>query len=122
MRTFSLNELKKSLVEDHDMEDKAKEEDSENNFNSKLQAPVADPDKSLSDVGSAQANYNSSKRTLFSEFEALEIVIKIIELLEFLHDKNIIHTNLNPSNIFLKKSNTKEMCFINLYHCSWKPE
>ena len=59
---------------------------------------------------------------MFSEFEAIEIIIKIIELLEFLHEKNIIHTNLNPSNIFLKKSQTKNMCFLNLYHCSWKPQ
>lgn len=42
--------------------------------------------------------------------------------MEFLHEQEIIHTNLSPSNIFLRNSDTKKMCFLNLYHCSWKPE
>lgn len=46
-------------------------------------------------------NVNSSQRTLFSEFETIDIAIKIIDLLEILHENNIIHTNLNPENIFL---------------------
>jgi serine/threonine protein kinase len=28
-----------------------------------------------------------------------------------LHDNNIIHTDLNPSNIFLNNGLTSEMCF-----------
>ena len=69
-----------------------------------------------------QANFNSSKRTLFSEYEAIEIVIQIIDLLEFLHGQDIIHTNLNPANIFLRDESTKTMRFLNLYHCSWQPD
>ena len=67
------------------------------------------------------ANRNSSKRTLFPEFDAIDIAIKIIDLLSILHDKNIIHTDLNPANIFLKNADTAKMQFQNLYHCSWKP-
>ena len=54
---------------------------------------------------------NSSKRTLFPEYDAIDITIKIIDLLSLLHDNNIIHTDLNPSNIFLINENTQEMCF-----------
>jgi len=42
-----------------------------------------------------------SRKTLFTEFETIEIAIQIINLLEVLHQKNIIHTNLCPENIFL---------------------
>ena len=68
------------------------------------------------------ANNNSSKRTLFPEFDAIDITIKVIDLLSILHDQNIIHTDFNPSNIFLKNANTSNMFFLNLYHCSWKPQ
>ena len=70
--------------------------------------------------GMGKENVNSSQRTLFSEFEAIDIVIKIIDLLEILHSNNIIHTNLNPSNIFLRDGDVKQLCFLNLYHCSWQ--
>jgi serine/threonine protein kinase len=79
-------------------------------------------ENSVLNVSTNQANFNSSKRTLFSEYEAIEIVIQIIDLLEFLHSQDIIHTNLNPANIFLKNENTNTMIFLNLYHCSWQPE
>ena len=38
------------------------------------------------DARTVVANVNSSKRTLFSEYEAIDIVIKIINLLSFLHE------------------------------------
>lgn len=81
----------------------------------------------LSDSVSADAktvfsNQNSSKRTLFSEYEAIDIVIKIINLLSLLHELNIVHTNLNPSSIFMKGGNTSSIHFLDLYHCSWKPK
>jgi serine/threonine protein kinase len=56
-------------------------------------------------------NTNSSKRTLFPEYDAIDVSIKIIDLLTLLHDNNIIHTDLNPSNIFLNNGNTSEMCY-----------
>jgi len=57
--------------------------------------------------------------TVFTEFETIEIAINIIDLLEVLHEKDIIHTNLNPENIFLVEKDINRMCFLNLYHCSW---
>ena len=70
--------------------------------------------------GLGKENVNSSQRTLFSEFETIDIAIKIIDLLEILHSNNIIHTNLNPENIFLLHGMSTKMCFLTLYHCSWK--
>ena len=62
---------------------------------------------------------SSQKLTVFSEFQTIEIAIKIIDLLQVLHEKNIIHTNLNPDTIFLVNSSIDLMCFLNLYHASW---
>ena len=62
------------------------------------------------------------QRTLFPEFDAIDIAIKVIDLLSILHDSNIIHTDLNPGNIFLKNADTSKMQFHNLYHASWKPD
>lgn len=36
-----------------------------------------------------------------------------------MHAENLIHTNLNPENIFLVDGRIDQMCFVNLYHCSW---
>lgn len=61
-----------------------------------------------------------NRRTLFTEFETIEIAIQIIDLLDVLHSKQIIHTNLNPNNIFLVEGKITQMCFLSLYHCSWQ--
>ena len=65
-------------------------------------------------------NWEHSQRTLFSEFETIEITIKIIDLLSILHQNNIVHTNLAPETIFLRKGSINDMCFLGLYHVSWK--
>lgn len=36
-----------------------------------------------------------------------------------MHDEDLIHTNLNPENIFLVDGRIDRMCFLNVYHCSW---
>lgn len=41
-------------------------------------------------------NDQGSQKTLFPEFEAIELAIKIIDLLEMLHSLDIVHTNLAP--------------------------
>jgi len=64
----------------------------------------------------------ASRLTIFSEFETIEIAIQIIDLLSILHNKNIVHTNLNPNNIFLVDGQINKMCFLNLYHCSWQTQ
>lgn len=62
------------------------------------------------------------KKTVFTEFETIRIAIQIIDLLEVLHSKKIVHTNLNPSNIYLLDGDINKMCFLNLYHCSWQTQ
>ena len=44
----------------------------------------------------------NKKLTLLTEFETIELAIQIIDLVDVLHQKKIVHTNLNPKNIFLK--------------------
>ena len=77
-------------------------------------------------ANSANINHTRSKNkklTLLTEFETIELAIQIIDLVDVLHQKKIVHTNLNPKNIFLKDQHSpdKQMCFLNLYHCSWQP-
>lgn len=42
------------------------------------------------------------KSTIMTENETVDIVIRVIDLLEILHSKGIIHTNINPGEIFFK--------------------
>ena len=61
-----------------------------------------------------------SKQTFISEVEAIDITLKLIELIQTLHSLNIIHTNFNPSEIYLKEKSLDKMFFMNLYYCSWE--
>jgi len=63
------------------------------------------------------------KSTFMTEIETIEVVLKVINLLDKLHSKKIIHTNLNPSEIFFKiADDLNTLCFNSLYHCSWDPK
>jgi len=50
------------------------------------------------------------------------LTLKVIDLLETLHQKNIVHTNLCPAEIFLRDKDINQMCFLDLFHCSWETE
>ena len=50
---------------------------------------------------------------------AIDLILKVIDLTQMLHDNFLIHTNLCPLEIFLKNGNIDQMCFLNLYHTSW---
>ena len=43
-----------------------------------------------------------SKETFFTEVEAIDMTLKIVHLLELIHEKDLIFTNLCPEEIFLK--------------------
>jgi len=55
-----------------------------------------------------------------SEVEAIDITLKLIDLISGLHSQNIIHTNFNPNEIHLREKNINSLFFPNLYHCSWE--
>ena len=60
------------------------------------------------------------KSTIMTENETVDIVIRVIDLLEILHSKGIIHTNINPGEIFFKNIRDLDSLWFNsLYHCSW---
>ena len=82
-------------------------------------SPINSRKKKQSTDDSYVRRSSSSQRTLFTEFETIEIALKIIDLVQILHSKGIVHTNLNPQNIFLVNDKTDKMMFLNLYHCSW---
>lgn len=61
-----------------------------------------------------------SKRTFFSELEAIDLILKIVDLVdETLHSRDIVHTNLNPQEIFLRRRSLEDLCFQRLYFCHW---
>jgi hypothetical protein len=52
-----------------------------------------------------QASKKANERsefTVFTEVAAIDLILKVIELTAVLHDRNLVHTNLCPSEIFLK--------------------
>ena len=42
-----------------------------------------------------------SLETSIPEVEAIDLCLKLVELLELIHHKNVVHTNLCPDEIFL---------------------
>lgn len=56
--------------------------------------------------------------TFFTEVESIDISLKLIDLLELIHEQNVVHTNLCPSEIFLRDKKLVHMQFLNLYHCT----
>ena len=56
--------------------------------------------------------------TFFTEVESIDICLKIINLLELLHEKHVVHTNLCPNSIFLRDKKISQMQFLNLFHCT----
>lgn len=63
------------------------------------------------------ANHLPSKQTFFSEVEAIDICLKIVHLLELIHEKELIYSNLCPEEIFLKNRSLNSLCFTSLFHC-----
>lgn len=61
----------------------------------------------------------SEKCTLFTEYETISIALEIVRLIELLHEKDIVHTNLNPDSILLREGDYRQMCYRDLYHCMW---
>jgi serine/threonine protein kinase len=65
---------------------------------------------------------NYSQRTLFTEYETIEIAINLIDVVQVLHDKNIVHTNICPENILMGGLDHNQITFLNLFHASWDPK
>jgi hypothetical protein len=61
-----------------------------------------------------------SKRTLFSEVEAIDVILKVVDLVEeCLHSRDVVHSSLCPDEIFLKGRSLDSLCFVGLYNCLW---
>lgn len=76
----------------------------------------------LKDKYSAPSDERQSKLTVFSEVQAIDLILKVIDLTSMLHDQKLVHTNLCPREIFLREGDINKMCFLNLYHTSWSPK
>ena len=57
-----------------------------------------------------------SNSTFFSEVQAIDLTLKLVDLLGLLHSRNVVHTNLCPKDIFLKEKKLNQMQFLNLFH------
>ena len=61
-----------------------------------------------------------SKKTLFSELEAIDCILKVVDLVdECLHSRDVVHSNLCPDELFLKGRSIENLCFLGLYNCLW---
>lgn len=76
-------------------------------------------------MGAAEENQEQalpnikSQLTALTEVESIDLILKVIELTEVLHERKLVHTNLCPKEIFLRDHSLDKMCFLNLYHASW---
>lgn len=67
-------------------------------------------------------NDSSWKSTFFTEFETINIGLKLIDLLTNLHENGIVHANLNPFEVFINDlSNPTQFWFYSLFNCIWQP-
>jgi len=48
--------------------------------------------------------------------QAIDLTLKLVDLLGLLHSRNVVHTNLCPKDIFLKDKKLSQMQFLNLFH------
>jgi tRNA A-37 threonylcarbamoyl transferase component Bud32 len=69
-----------------------------------------------------QPKTHKSEPTVFTEIAAIDLILKVINLVSMLHEKQLVHTNLCPKEIFLKEGKIDQMCFLNLYHAYWNPK
>jgi hypothetical protein len=58
-----------------------------------------------------------SQPTFFTEVETIDLALKLVHLLEVLHDKGLIYSNLCPEDVFLRGGDVNSMCFTSLFHC-----
>lgn len=82
-----------------------------------LQSRFQQVDTSIDQSETGGASH--STLTVLSEVEAIDLILRIVGLLEILHDKHLVHSNLCPKEIFLKNNNLDSMTFTNLYHAVW---
>ena len=75
----------------------------------------------LRDKSSVYEDESQSQPTVFSEVEAIDLILKVIDLTSMLHNQKLVHTNLCPREIFLREGDIEKMCFLSLYHTSWSP-
>lgn len=47
-------------------------------------------------------NDQPSKETFFSEVEAIDVTLKLIHLLDLIHEKELVFSNLCPEEVFLR--------------------
>ena len=73
---------------------------------------------SLDSLPMVRSGSVKSMPTFFTEVESIDICLKIINLLELIHEQNVVHTNLCPSEIFLCDKRLNQMQFLNLFHCT----
>ena len=59
-----------------------------------------------------------SSPTYLTEVQAIDLSLKLVDLLELIHSKNVVHTNFSPQEIFLKDKKMNQMQLLNLYHCA----
>lgn len=86
-----------------------------------LSAKIEESAAAIEEMGKGKfpkfANNQPSKHTFFTEVEGIDVCLKILNLLELVHEKDLIYSNLCPEEIFLKNKSLGSLCFTSLYHC-----
>jgi hypothetical protein len=74
-------------------------------------------DESLGNKSSRLQRSAPSLPTFFTEVEAIDVTLQIVNLLELLHSKDLVYSNLCPEDILLVDCDLHKMCLPSLFHC-----
>ena len=100
-RLYTLEDYLKDFKQNDDIEES--KEGSKNLGNSEDNS-IVNPNSEYDENNNidGEISFFQRKSTIMTENETVDIMIKVIDLLEILHSKRIIHTNINPGEIYFK--------------------
>lgn len=66
---------------------------------------------------------NGKKTQLFcmTELEAIDLGLELLQKLETLHNISVVHSNINPSSVYLVDQNVNDLAFLDLELAIWDP-
>lgn len=56
-----------------------------------------------------------------SELESIDLVLNLLDQLEILHSMHVLHSNINPSSVYLLEKDIQKLSFLDLELAIWDP-
>jgi hypothetical protein len=99
--------------------EKIKQKDDELPANSNSNSNANSNSNSNCSSNQGRKGLAKSQHTRQSEVQAIDLILKVINLTQRLHANNLVHSNLCPAEIVIQNNNLDSMLFSNLFFASW---